>query len=65
MSKLNQNVICGELVNASQTLLELQDSQGKTSVAYQQGLTRVTRLWAILKMTRSQDEFLHDIIRQA
>ena len=63
MSKLNQNVISEELVNASQTLLDIQDSQGKTSVAYQQGLTRVARLWAILKMTRRQAEFLHEVTR--
>jgi len=61
MAALKQQTLRTDLASIIKRLPALKTQFGEHSVSYQQALIRVKRLWSILRMTRSQTEFLQDI----
>ena len=61
MSKLEQRTLRNDVYQAEKNLISIASKQGKTSPEYRQALRQFVRLWSILKMTRSQDEFFQEV----
>jgi DNA-binding transcriptional ArsR family regulator len=61
MPKLEQRTIQRDLTRAEKVLLKIAEQQGKDSQQYRIALQHFGRLWAILKMTRSRNEFFAEI----
>jgi len=61
MPKLEQQTLRQDVCRAEQTLLSIEKEYGKESQQYQSALKRFLRLWFILKMTRTNQEFLHEV----
>jgi DNA-nicking Smr family endonuclease len=61
MPKLEQRVLKHDVIQAEKQLTKLAITHGKTSPEYQNALKRFIRLWSVLRMTRSQDEFFHEV----
>ncbi len=61
MPKLEQRKIQRDLSQAERSLMIIAKQQGKESPQYRSALQHFARLWALLKMTRSQNEFFAEI----
>jgi hypothetical protein len=61
MAKLQQHTLSGDLLMAANELAEIKIQQGSGSMGYRSALKRVARLWSVLRMTRSHDEFLREV----
>jgi hypothetical protein len=61
MAKLQQQLLQSEILTAAQILPELREQHGRTSDDYQASLRRVARLWSLMKMTRSREEFMAEV----
>ena len=64
MPKLEQQLLRNDVCKAEQSLLSIGNEYGKDSQQYQSALKRFMRLWFVLKMTRRQQEFLHEVGQQ-
>lgn len=58
-----QRVIRNDIFQAERNLVRVEAEFGKSSAEYQNALRRFARLWSILRMTHSQESFLHEITR--
>lgn len=63
MAPPQQRVLRNDVLQAERGLLQVEAQHGKDSPEYRQALTRMARLWSVLKLTRGQDEFLQDLLR--
>lgn len=63
MAPPDQRILKHDLFQSQKTLRLLEQRFGKTSAEYQNALVKITRLWAMLQMTRHQDEFLSQITK--
>jgi hypothetical protein len=61
MQKLEQRVLRNDVQLAEKQLSSIATKHGKTSPEYREALKRFARLWSVLKMTRSQEEFLTEL----
>jgi hypothetical protein len=61
MSKLEQRKIQRDLSQAERSLMIIAVQQGKESPQYCSALQHFARLWELLVMTRSQNEFFAEI----
>ena len=61
MAKLQQWVLRNDLLTAAKRLPLISAQYGKNSEDYQGTLMHVARLWAVLRMTRVDAEFFHDM----
>lgn len=61
MAKIQQQVLRLDLLSAAKLLPEVRDQHGRASADYQKALKRVARLWAVLRMTRRNEEFMHEV----
>lgn len=61
MPKLEQRVLTYDVQQAEKHLARIAKTHEKTSAEYQNALKRFIRLWSVLRMTRSQDEFFHEV----
>lgn len=64
MSKLEQRILKNDIHQAEKNLISVAYERGKASPEYKSALQRFVRLWAILKMTRSKDEFFGEVTSQ-
>ena len=65
MPKLEQRKLKADLNRAEKALNTIASEIGKDNLEYQQALLRFTRLWFVLRLTRSNDEFLQEVSKQA
>jgi hypothetical protein len=61
MPKLEQRTIQRDLSQAERSLRNIAALEGKESPQYRSALQHFARLWALLKMTRSRNEFFAEI----
>jgi uncharacterized protein (DUF1786 family) len=61
MQKLEQRVLRNDVQLAEKRLSQVAARHGKSSPEYREALQRFARLWSVLKMTRSQEEFLTEL----
>ncbi len=64
MPKLEQQLLRNDVCKAERSLLSIGKEYGKDSQQYKSALKRFLRLWFVLKMTRKQQEFLHEVNQQ-
>ncbi len=64
MSKLEQRRLKADLSQAQKSLNAIAYEFGKDNPDYQQALQRFARLWFVLRLTRSRDEFLKEVSTQ-
>ncbi len=64
MPKLEQQSLRNDVCKAEHNLLSIGNEYGKESQQYQSALKRFLRLWFVLKLTRKQQEFLHEVRHQ-
>ncbi len=62
MPKLEQRTLKNDVFQAEKTLASIASEQGKSSPEYRNALKRFTRLWFVLRLTRSKDEFFQEVI---
>ena len=60
MTKFELQLLKNDFFKAERALLSTEQEYGKASPQYQEALKRFARLWAVLKMSRSQEEFLRE-----
>jgi hypothetical protein len=63
MTKLELQLLKNDLFKAEKELVCIEAEYGKASLQYQEALKRFARLWAVLKMSRPQEEFLREAAR--
>jgi len=61
MAKLQQWVLRNDLLTAAKRLPQIRSQYGRDCEDYQGTLTHVARLWAVLRMTRVDEEFFHAV----
>lgn len=64
MSKLQQRSLRNDVCQAEKTLDNIASDQGRTSPEYRDALQRFVRLWSVLRMTRSKDEFFREVTKK-
>jgi hypothetical protein len=62
MPKPQQRVLRHEVFEAERHLSTIEVEHGKNSPEFIQAQRRFVQLWSMLKMTRSQDEFLSEVL---
>ena len=62
MQKLEQRTIRHHLLLAQRRLEQLALTYGKHTPQYRSMLVKIRRLWALLQMTRSRNEFLTALV---
>lgn len=65
MPKLEQRRLKADLSQAQKKLTAIAYEFGKDNLEYRQALQRFTRLWFVLRLTRSRDEFLQEVSSQS
>ncbi len=61
MPKLEQRQLKVDLSQAQKNLNIIAYEFGKDNPEYRQALQRFARLWFVLRLTRSRDEFLQEV----
>ncbi|WP_373532605.1 hypothetical protein [Vampirovibrio sp.] len=61
MPKLEQRTLQRDLSQAESALSDIAIQQGKESPQYRLALRHFGRIWSLLKLTRTQDEFFAEI----
>jgi hypothetical protein len=61
MPKIEQRVLRNDVYQAEKNLSKTAATYGKTSPEYQDALKRFARLWSVLRMTRSHEEFFNEV----
>jgi hypothetical protein len=64
MPKLDQRRLKADLSRAQKNLNAIAYEFGKDNPVYRQALQRFARLWFVLRLTRSKDEFLREVSTQ-
>jgi hypothetical protein len=65
MRKIEQRVLRHDVQMAEKSVAQTAVAYGKNSKEYQEALKRFARLWSVLKMTRSHDEFITEVTQSA
>jgi hypothetical protein len=61
MAKIEQRVLRNDVYQAERHLANTAATHGKTSPEYREALKRFARLWSVLRMTRSHEEFFQEV----